>query len=208
MSTQRFALTPGGPKNLSLVHLKGDEYGVDLDGVRLRSLARVAKSDQLLVLPDGRQLTVRWKPGFGGIGTGWDVLDGDGPLPGSVTDPARLVREAAVAFFLIAGVTALVAGLALAGVGALARIGFGWSDLGFAALYAGVGALVLQRVRAALFFGIGLFALGTVLTYAAVIASGSSSASSGLTGGTFVRVLLFATMIRAVPAIKQQPRRA
>jgi hypothetical protein len=205
MSTQAFALIPGGPDQLRLVRISGDEYGIELDGVRLRSFARVPKIDQQLALPDGRQLVVRWKPGFGGVGAGWDILDGKTPLPGSVNDPVRLVKDAGAAFLVIAAMTGIAALLALAGVGFIRTLGISPWQLIDAALFAGIGALVLRRVAWALYLGIALFVAGTLLTCSHALANSSSSGSAGLTGSLFVRVALFLAMARAVPVISKRP---
>jgi len=198
MPSRKFKLEAGGPERIELrwsglfnnteVLFDGGVVGAIPDKAAL-------KAGQRLALPDGSELWVQLEEKFGGGGLA--VLRNGAPVPGSDTDPATLVKNAAGIVYFIAGLNLVLGVVAMAGVELLQRIGVGVYNVAFGALYLLLGFFTGRRSRLALGLAMGIFLVDGVLGIAASAASGHTPGA----GGIGMRVVLLFAMARSFQAM-------
>lgn len=166
MPTQKLALIRGGPKRLEIsralfswrnivVRLDGQEVGA----IRTR---KELIAGQHFPLPDGSVLTLRLTRSF--LNSELQVFRDGWPVPGSSSDPAKLLSNAYQAIFFIAGVNIVVGLLALLfNVQILAGLGANAITFLFGLVFLALGFAVKSESKTALWIAIGIFALDTVL---------------------------------------------
>ncbi len=197
----RFALEKGGEKRL-LIRWRGiwKDVEVMLDGQPLgpplpnfKALKRGADYR----LPDGRTLHVKFVTGLFAQ-QGLTLLIDGRPVAGTSQDPHQQIKLAAGLMYFVAGLSALLGILGMAGVKFLAYLGFHWPSLVAGVLLALLGYLgVLYRSRLAFAIAAGLMVIDMILTLALSIESNARIPSTGL----FLRVMIILVIVRAIKAV-------
>ena len=205
MGKQAFALEKNGPKRLT-VTWRGiwKEVQVSLDGQSLGPPFANLKELKLgrdFTLPDGRVLFVGFFQTFGRAGLDLK-LDGL-PLHGTVADPRKTIRNAAIWLFVMSGLSIVIGilGLAVAGV---SRLGFGWPSLVAGVVLGVLGYLVLKkRSKVALAIAIVIVLADTALSFVffAQGAGRGPSVPPGIYMRIFMIIALFSSW-RALGEIK------
>lgn len=149
-------------------------------------------------LPDGRTLVVRLQQKFGAQGLDMQ-LDGR-PVAGTVNDPQAKVQTAFVVLLFVAGLSGVLALVAIFGqVEFLLQLGVGWGALFEAAVYVGLAWLGKYRLKPwAFYVAGGLFVLDGVLLLASLAGTGG-----GVGGSVVVRILLAIAIFRGASGAKE-----
>lgn len=198
---QKFALDKGGDKRL-LVRWKGIWKNVEvvLDGVVLGEPFpnfKALKQGGDFKLPDGRTLHVQFVTGAFAM-QGLTLLIDGRPLAGSSADPRMQIKLAAGLIYFVAGLSALLGILGMAGVKFLAYLGFHWPSLVGGILLGGLGFVgVRYKSRAAFAVAAGVMVVDTVLTLALSVQPRGQLPTAGL----FLRVMIIVAIIRGIKAI-------
>lgn len=194
MTTKRFALEPGGAPRLELTWRYGfKDLVIKVDGLEI---GRVSDPSELklgrnFALADGSTLRVQLDTRF--HSRELVVTQNGVPLPGSSSHPQTIQKAAYVALYLIAAVTGGIGVAAVASAdGKFGGVDGGIGMLVEAAIYAILAWRVAKRSLIALYIAIALFALDSVL-----------SLGEAKVHGLIIRILIFAALIRAIPAIKE-----
>lgn len=197
---QKFAIEPGGDKRV-VVKWQGIWKNVEVlfDGQRLGEPfpnLKALKEGRQFRLPDGRALDVRFvQSAFNTQGLTL-LLDGR-PLPGAGNDPRVQIKLAAGLLYFVAGLSALLGIVGLAGVRFMRDLGFSWPSL-VAGVVLAVLAYVGVKYRSRVAFGIaaGIIALDMVLTFALTAGVGHVPFAA-----IFFRILILAAVIRGIKAV-------
>lgn len=195
MSTKTYPFQEEGPDRLELSWRGGfKDFTVTVDGLQVNAETwnrQQLQDGQRIELPDGSMLLIKQERNF--FGNELRVIKDGKPLPGSGSHPKTRAKTASIILFVIAGFTALFMIAFYATENELDWIS-GVSVL----IYLGLGLLVRRGSLAALWAGIILFGLDSVLWI-----------SINLIAGEFpilfivIRVLLIGAMVKAIPAMKQ-----
>lgn len=148
-------------------------------------------------LPDGRALSVRFRQQVFGA-QGLEVLVEGRPLPGSDFDPRQRLKLATGILWFVAGLSALLGVLGMAGVDFFASLGFGWPSL-VAGVVLGALAYVGHRFRApwAFMVALGLLIVDTVISLSAMVAVSGGRVPMG---GIYLRVALIVGVAGGIKA--------
>ncbi len=198
---QKFALEKGGDKRL-VIRWTGMWKNVEvvLDGQVLGEPFpnfKALKEGRDFKLPDGRALTVKYLTGAFSQ-QGLDVKIDGAPVAGSTADPREQIKLAAGLLYFVAGLSALLGILGMAGVKFLAEIGFGWPGVVagvLLAVLAFVGAK--YRSRAAFAVAAGLIIVDMVLTISMSAGQGGRIPTTGI----IIKVMILLTVFRAIKAV-------
>jgi len=147
-------------------------------------------------LPDGRPLDVKFVQATFNTQGLTLLLDGR-PLPGAGNDPRVQIKLAAGLLYFVAGLSALLGILGLAGVRFMRDLGFSWPSL-VAGVVLAVLAFVGVKYRSRAAFGVaaGIIALDMIATFALTAGVGRVPFAA-----IFFRVLIIAAVIRAIKAV-------
>lgn len=186
MATKRFALAEGQTKRLEL-SWRGRRFKdltVSFDGIQLNdrpfSLDEVAQG-RSVHLPDGSRLFVTREK------NALEVTRNGVPVPGSSTHPQTRANGAAGVLWLVAGLTAILEIIFFVDSGEFPVMGSA-----IVGLFVVLGVLVRKGSLAALWAGIVIYSIDTLLSLLA-----------GLTGGVIVKAFLIVALVRALPALKE-----
>jgi hypothetical protein len=198
-----FSLERGGTKRLRLAPHDGDRWSLLYDGALVRDVARVPNVRQTATLPDGTELALEWRPGFVGIGTGWDITRNGAPLPGTVGDPMLLAANAAAVFFFLGALHlfAAVGGLRLLGVPT--RVHPGVSTAVMAAILFFFGWRIHRGSYAALSIGTWFYAVNMISALVYRVTHTHGMGDVGLPAGLLLAFALFVPIARALPALRR-----
>lgn len=191
MPKNSFALEAGAPKRLELSWgFAWSNFTVSFDGQEVGRIDKKAlEGVNGFRLPDGSELTVQLKKGFGGPQL--SVLRNGQPLPGSATDPEALVKAAAYLLFFLAALNAVLGVVALAfDVKVLLDLGMGIGSLVVGVVYSLLGFFTLKQSRVALGIAIALYVLDGVATLAMSVGAGGQPAVGGIVMKVFFTILL------------------
>ncbi len=199
----KFSLERGGTKRLRLAPHDGDRWSLLYDGAPVCDVARVPGVRQTATLPDGTELVLEWRPGFVGIGTGWDITRHGAPLPGTVGDPMLLAANAAAVFFFLGALHlfAAVGGLRLLGVPT--RVPPGVSMAVMAAILFFFGWRIHRGSYAALSLGTWLYAGNMIFVLANRVANTHGMGDVGIPAGLLLALALLVPIVRALPALRR-----
>jgi hypothetical protein len=161
MPKLKYALEPGGDKTVEIswigrwkntvVQFKGNILGTIPNQKELRK-------GQIFQLPDGTSLNVQL------FTSGLRVLRNNTPLPGSSSDPARLLAQAFQSIYIIAGFNIVLGFIAiLFQVEFLQTLGFGIISVAFGFIFLVLGFFTQRRSLVALIFALVIFGLDCVL---------------------------------------------
>jgi hypothetical protein len=150
-------------------------------------------------LPDGRTLHVKYVAGAFKE-QGLDLrLDGR-PLAGSSQDPREQLKSAAAVVYVVAGLSALLGILGMAGVAFLAANGIGWPSL-VAGVVLGVLGYLGARYRSRTAFAVaaGIILIDLVLSLAVSVEAGGRLPTTGIV----IRVFILLAIYRGFVAVGQ-----
>jgi len=200
MPVQTYTLDPDNPKRLDISYkMFWRGAAVYLDG---QEIGTVAGKQELLhgeefKLPDGSTLKVRLTQSL--LGSELHILRNGQPIPGSATHPETTVKSAYWVLFLIGGIGILFGGLSLGlHVDMLGEMGITDYSIGLGVVFIILGLMVRHHSLPALYAGIALYAVDTVLGLVLV-------AQSGGTPGIFnilFRGLIFMPLVQGVGALR------
>ncbi len=200
MPTKTFALSKNEPELLTVTWKRGwKATQVELAGTRIAEFQRKKelKAGGDAKLPDGRSLHVQLVTTF--FGAHLELLVDGEPVPGSGSDPNTQLKAACGVIFFVAGLSAGLGLLAVAGIGFLKSMGLGWVSVVIGAVYGSLGYLALKkRSRVALGVAMLLFTLDTIALF---IPSGPTY--NPPVGAAFARIILLAMMAKGFPAISK-----
>jgi hypothetical protein len=200
MPAQTYTLDPDNPKRLDIVY-KSFWRGatVWLDG---QEIGTVPGKQELLKgqefkLPDGSMLKLRLIQRL--TGSELHILRDGQPIPGSASHPETAVKTAYWALFLVAGISILF-GVAtqLLHVNMLGEMGIGGFSIFFGVAYAVLGYLVRRHSLSAMYAGVALYAVDTILGLALTAMSGGVP---GLFNILF-RGLMFIPLVQGVGGLR------
>ena len=195
MPTKTYPFEEEGPDRLEL-SWRGSfkDFTVTLDGLQLNTESwnrKQIQDGQRIELPDGSKLLIKQERNF--FGNELRVVKDGKPLPGSGSHPATRAKTASIILFVVAGFTALFVIALYASENSFDSIS-GVTVL----IYLGLGLLVRRGSLVALWVGIILFGLDSLLWVGVNFAAGEFPILFIL-----IRVLLIGAMVRAIPAMKQ-----
>lgn len=210
MRKQKFALTPGGPKDLEVSWrgwwLRPKLFIVKLAG---REVARVEPTkDELATgvtvrLPDDSGLTLRWNPNW--ARSYLEVERYGRPLPGSATDPARQFKWGVGVLAALGAIRILLpmAAVVLKSESLRAMSG-GWLSFGEGVCFA-VVAVAAHRTRKKIWFAVGLGVyvvewIGGLIYVLSTHGDGRFVTGMGAGNGLWVRAMVIYTLWQAYKA--------
>lgn len=198
---QKFALEKGGDKRL-VVRWSGIWKNVEivLDdqvlGEPIPNL-KALKAGRDYAMPDGRTLTVKFITGlFEQQGLSL-FIDGR-PIAGSSQDPREQIKLAAGLLYFVAGLSALLGILGMAGVTFLANLGFGWPSLA-AGVVIGVLGYVGAKHRSRAAFGVAAAII--LVDMALSIALTADMGGRVPTTGLIIRAFILIAVFRGIKAV-------
>jgi hypothetical protein len=201
MPKKAFALDAGGPPRVE-IQWRGiwKDVRVRVDGNELAVIPNKGELERGrdIPLPMGGVLGVKLVSQFAAVEL---RVTRDGiSLPGSASDPAERVRQAAYVLYFIAGLN-LVLGLAteLGGVEFLRSLGLGWASAAEGLVFGLLGWRTAKRSQIALMLGIALFGVDTIL----IVVGGVQSAGTFPMGGLVARVLFFMPLIKGLQGFRE-----
>jgi hypothetical protein len=194
MAKKAFSLEAGAPPRVELEwKFSWKDMRVRVDGAELGVIAdqKALKAGRDFPLPDGHTLRVQLAQSLASVDL---CVTRDGiPLPGSGSDPAERVKQAAQMLYFIAALNVILGVLAGAlGVQFLSNIGIGWGNVVEGLLYAGFAFGTSKRSAIALGLGIALFAVDTLFLLA------SFGNGSPPIGGIVARVFFFIPLVKGM----------
>lgn len=202
----KFALEQGGEKRL-LLRWKGMWKNVEVlfDGQPLGepfANFRELKRGRDFALPDGRSLHVQYiAKAFAQQGI--DLRVDGRPVAGTSQDPREQIKLAAGLLYFVAGLSALLGILGMAGVEFLAGIGFGWPSLVAGFVLAGLAYLGARyRSRAAFGVAAGIIVVDLLLSIAVSAQLGGRLPTTGI----FIRALILIAVFRGMKAVGDAAR--
>jgi len=161
MGKLKYALERGGDKLLEIswkgrwknteVRYKGNLIGVIPSQTELRT-------GQIFQLPDGTSLKIQFFP------SGLRVLRNDKPLPGSSSDPVKMLAQSFESIYIIAGINIVLGFITLFfQVEFLQTLSFGIASIGIGFIFLVLGFFTQRRSRFALIVAFIIFGLDCVL---------------------------------------------
>jgi len=197
----RFALDKGGEKRLVLrwrgiwknveVLLDGQPLGEPLPN--FKALKRGADYP----LPDGRTLHVRFVSGAF-FAQGLTLLIDGRPLAGTRQDPRTQIKLAAGMLYFVAGLSALLGILGMAGVKFLAFLGFSWPSLLAGVVLAVLGFVGIRyRSRLAFAAAAALMVIDMIVALALTIDTQGRLPTTGIV----IRVLIIIVVFRGIKSV-------
>ena len=195
MPTKTYPFQEEGPDRLELSWRGGfKDFTVTVDGLQVNAEtwnSKQVQAGQRIELPDGSMLLIKQERNF--FGNELRVVKDGKPLPGSGSHPKTRAKTASIILFVVAGFT-LFAVLAFYAT----ENEFDWVSGVSVLIYLGLGLLVRRGSLAALWTGIILFGLHSLLWIGINLAVGEFPIIF-----TVIRVLLIGAMVKAIPAMKQ-----
>lgn len=197
----RFALEKGGEKRL-VVRWRGiwKEVELLLDGQPLGPPLpnfKALKQGADYLLPDGRTLNMKFVTGAF-VAQGLTLLIDGRPIPGTSADPRTQIKLAGGLIYFVAGLSALLGILGMAGVKFLAFLGFHWPSLVAGVVLAVLGYVgVRYRSRLAFAIAAGFMVLDMALTFALTADTNGRLPTTGI----FIRVMIVIVIVRAIRAV-------
>ena len=201
MPAQTYTLDPDNPKRLDIVY-KAFWRGatVYLDGKEIGTAPgkQELTRGQEFKLPDGSVLKLRLVQSL--MGSELRILRNGQPIPGSASHPETTVKTAYWTLFLIGALGILFGGvsLRLPKDVLLGEMGITTYSIGLGVVFIVLGLMVRRHSLPALYAGIALYAIDTVLGLVLV-------AQSGGTPGIFnilFRGLIFMPLVQGVGALR------
>lgn len=200
MPTKKYSLEKNGPLRLEIswkefwknmiVRLDGKEIGSIIDRKEL-------EAGREFPMSDGCVLRIQLAQKF--MSPELRVLKNGQPLPGSASDPARILKLAFGIIFFIGGLNIILGLIAeILQVESLMQIGFGLGSIIFGALFFILGFFTKRRSKIALSIAVSLYALDGVLSVVFAVQQGGAIPTTGI----IIRVFLLIPMIRGFGAIK------
>lgn len=200
MPALTYTLDPDNPKRLDIaivsfwrgatVWLDGQEIGT------VEGKQELLKGHQFK-LPDGSTLELRLIQSL--LGSQLHVLRDGQPIPGSASHPETAVKTASWALFLIAGISILFGVVAqVSRVNMLGEMGIGGFSVFFGVAYAVLGYLVRRHSLPAMYAGIALYAVDTIL---GLVLTAMSGGVPGLFNIMF-RGLMFIPLVQGVGGLR------
>jgi hypothetical protein len=174
-------------------------FTVRLDGRAVGAMAnqKELRSGRQFPLEDGSTLKVQLVQNF--RSTELQVLRNDRPLPGSASDPAQRLRNAAGIVFFVAGLNIV---LGLIGVlfqsPFLQSLGLGVGSILFGGIFLLLGYFVQRRSMPALVIAVAVFALDGIVS----VVTAAQQTGHPQTGGLVARVFLLISMCQGFGAIR------
>jgi hypothetical protein len=165
------------------------------DSILLQASGAAAlEAEPRCALPDGRRVRVALRRGSLFV-----LLDGTPLIEAGATPESRL-RASCIVIYVVAGLSALVGTLAMAGSNdLLRRVGIGWPDVVVGALMAVLGGVVqIRRSKGVLGLVIAIYALDAV---AALYLSLQGTSATAMIGVFVIRLTLLKVMWQGMDAI-------
>lgn len=201
MPKKTYALEAGGQPRVT-VEWRGmwKDIRVSVDGSDLGVIPnkKDLEAGRSFPLPTGGVLAVQLVSQFAAVEL---RVTRDGvSLPGSASDPAERVKQAAYVLYFIAALN-IVLGLVteLGAVELLRAVGVGWASVVEGSLYAVIAWRAKKGSRVALVLGITLFGLDTLL----LIVSALQSSHSPSMGGLVARLFFFMPLIKGLQGARE-----
>lgn len=199
MPSRKFALTPGGPKRLTIAwKLFSNKREIWLDGKTIGEIPdrKTLKKGRAFRLPDGSKLTVRQtqKLGIDEL----QVLRNGVPLPDSDTDPERRVRVAYQIIFFLGGIN-LAYGIFLLLTGGTYTGGPELVATGL--IYLALGFFVRRHSMVAMVLTILGFITDTLLLVWLILNGGGLAF-----GAIFLRIFVVLYLLRGFVGLRQLNR--
>jgi hypothetical protein len=205
MATKTFALEPGGPKRLEVKWgMFWRNFTVTLDGQQVGTVdggQKELKQGVEFRLPDGSGLHIQLVSGA--MSVELQVMRDGKALPGSASDPAQRVQNAAYMLYFFAGLNTLLGVVAmLIDNEVLDRLGMGIGSIIFGAIVATLGFFTSRRSRVAPMLAIVLYVADTLYTFAAAVEAGGRSPGAGI----IIRIWIIWTLWKAFQAAGELAR--
>jgi hypothetical protein len=205
MAKTKLALEAGGPQRLELSWgMSWKNFQITLDGQQVGTVAggqKELKEGVEFRLSDGSTLHIQLVQSA--MNVELRVLRNGVPLPGSASDPAQRVKNAAYLLYFLAGLNTLLGVVAMVIVSdALEGMGIGIGNILFGAIVAALGFFTYRRSRVAPVLAIVLYVADSLYTLVSFSGAGRTPPVAGI----IFRIYIIYALVQAVKAAGELAR--
>lgn len=205
MAKTKLSLEAGGPQRLELSWgFSWKNFQVTLDGQQVGTVTggqKELKEGVEFRLPDGSMLHLQLVQSA--MNVELRVLRNGVPLPGSASDPAQRVKNAAYLLYFLAGLNTLLGVVAMVVMSeVLEGMGIGIGNILFGAIVAALGFFTYRRARVAPVLAIVLYAADSLYTFVSFSEAGRTPPVAGI----LFRIYIIYILVQAVKAAGELAR--